>query len=144
MQQTQQQQQKPEQQKQQKQQACLTQYPTVAASAPLTVAEKAARYAEYERLQELVHKRKMLIPKPRQGRPSERISADQLKKAGQIIAWDIARQGKVSRWACPVHGKKSLSYDVSPDGVRVFCEICDWTTHSELTNFHPGFDDEDE
>jgi hypothetical protein len=94
--------------------------------------------------QPITEKHQFQKPRPACGRPSERISADQLKKAGQIIAWDIARRGKIGKWMCPQHAKKSLSYDISPDGVRVFCEICGWTNHTELVNYHSETPREDE
>jgi len=85
--------------------------------------------------EEITEKKTFQKPTTACGRPNERISESQLNKAVQIVSWDMAKQGKVKQWSCPEHGKANRSFDVSPDGVRVWCETCGKTTHFELSNF---------
>jgi hypothetical protein len=85
----------------------------------------------------LVEKQKFKRPKQAPGRPSERISEDELKKAIRIIQWDMQKQGTIMRWKCPQHGKLERTFDVDVDGVRVWCEICGLTTHFMTYNYNP-------
>jgi hypothetical protein len=82
--------------------------------------------------------RRFRHPKQETGRPNERISHDQLLLAGRLFNWDVARRGALNKWACPYHGKEYLEYSLSKDGVRVYCcsGACEWTTHSDLINYH--------
>lgn len=82
--------------------------------------------------EEITVKKTFQKPSQQCGRPNERISESQLNKAIQIVSWDMAKQSKIRRWSCPDHGKTNRSFDVSPDGVRVWCETCGKTTHFEL------------
>ena len=71
-------------------------------------------------------------PKPKIGRPSERLSRDQLKQAMRICEFDVMKQGRIYRWRCPFHGDQSLSYRYQRgDGVHAWCEVpgCMITTH---------------
>jgi len=86
----------------------------------------------------LIEKQKFKRPKQAPGRPSERISEDELKKAIRIIQWDMQKQGAIMRWRCPHHGKLERTFDVDIDGVRVWCEVCGLTTHFMTYNYNPA------
>jgi len=83
-------------------------------------------------------KQKFSRPKHTVGRPNERISEDELHKAAKIIQWDIQKQGEITKWRCPQHGKLERSFDVDLDGARVWCELCGLTTHFTLYNYNPA------
>lgn len=86
----------------------------------------------------ILEKQRFKRPKQAPGRPNERISEDELRKAIRIIQWDLQKQGTIMRWRCPQHGKLERTFDVDLDGVRVWCEICGLTTHFMTYNYNPS------
>lgn len=82
--------------------------------------------------QPITEKHQFQKPQPKIGRPSERLSRDQLNQAMRICEFDVMKQGRIYRWRCPFHGDKALSYRYQKsDGVHAWCEVpgCNRTTH---------------
>ena len=71
------------------------------------------------------------------GRPAERLTEAQLHQAMRICMFDVGKQARISKAQCPRHGRQALTYHYqTSDGVHVFCEICNWTTHFDEIHFH--------
>ena len=64
------------------------------------------------------------------GRPRKRLRQKQLEMAARILNFDVSRKGVLNQAQCPKHGRHNTSflYDENKNGVRVFCEKCDWQT----------------
>jgi hypothetical protein len=107
---------------------------------------------ETKKPQQITKTKTFQKPRPTCGRPSDRLSSHQLKQAMAIVELDIKKQGRISQWGCPVHGKQALSFrHQQGDGVHAWCEVpgCKAnhgkpaTNHWDETHFN-GVDDEDE
>jgi hypothetical protein len=78
------------------------------------------------------------------GRPSERLTEAQINHALRIATFNVNKQNAIGAASCPIHGKQSLTFKYQQsDGVHVFCEVCNWTTHFDEYHYAPDEDDEE-
>ncbi len=79
------------------------------------------------------------------GRPSQRLTPELIKKVIELVDFDMKKQGKILRWACPVHGKAGLEYRMAKgDGAHAWCTFCGKTTHWDLYHFDGGENEQNE
>lgn len=78
------------------------------------------------------------------GRPNQEYTKHQLHEMGNIIKFDMMKQGRIEAFRCPEHGDKYLllRYQKS-DGVHIRCKVCKTKSHFDEYHFN-GQEDTDE